>query len=110
MLAVERSWRSTLVASRYLRACVQSWPVVVVCGFRGRWSSFGVAVCFARLVVGWSWSFLGRLLSFWGGWDCVSRWASCDLTLGRRGGEADVGCRWAVCRGCGGVAGVVVVS
>ena len=52
-------------------------------------------------VVGWSRSFVGRLLSFLDGWDRVSGSASCDVTWGRCCGEADVGCCWAVCRGCG---------
>ena len=52
-------------------------------------------------IVGWSRSFVGRLLSFLDGWDCVSGSASRDVTWGRRCGKADMGCRWAVCRGCG---------
>ena len=107
MPGVERSW-AVDAGGVALVVCVH--PVMVMCGFRGCWSSFGVAVCFTHLVVGWSWSFVGRLLSFLGSWDCVSRWASCDITLGRCGGELDVGCHWVVCRGCGGIAGVVVVS
>ena len=110
MLAVERSW-AVDAGGVALVACVRP---VVACGGRG-WCSWAVVVIWGccvlhALVVGWLWSFVGWLLPFLGGWACVSRWASCDVTLGRCGGDVDVGCRWVVCRGCGGVAGVVVVS
>ena len=59
------------------------------------------ASCVCVAIVGWSRSFVGRLLSFLDSWDHVSRSASCDVTWGRHCGEADVGCRWAVCQGCG---------
>ena len=67
-----------------------SWAVVVICAMSCRLQVF---VVFVRQ----SW----RLLSFLDSWVCVSKWASCEVTLGRRGGETDVGCRWAMCQGCG---------
>ena len=63
-----------------------SWALVVVCMLL-------CYLCVPVVFVRWSW----WLLSFLDDWDCVIRWASCDVTWGRRGGEVDVGCHWAVC-------------
>ena len=57
-----------------------SWPLVLVCGLLGSWSSYG------------------PLLSFLGGWDRLRWWGLCDIPCGQRGGGADVGSLWAVCR------------
>ena len=70
------------------------WALAVVCGL----------LCVSRIfvaIVGWSWSFIGRLLSFLDGLDRMSGWAWFTITWGQRGGEVDVGCHWAMCQGCG---------
>ena len=80
---------------------------------RGRWCAWVVFVgarcrcgslCPLRVFVAVIRQFsccLGQLFSFLNLWDCLTGWRLCDITWERRGGEADAGCRWAVCRGCG---------
>ena len=84
------------VVSLELGACIKSWSCVV---FVGAGRCLGL-LCASRVfvaMVAWSWYFVGPLLSFLDGWGRVTQWASCGVTWGRRGGEADVNCHWAVC-------------
>ena len=100
MLAVEQSMALNtggvmLVVCVHVSSCGQWWSCVVFMG-GGRL----VLLCALRVfvaAVGWSWSFVRQLSSFVDGWDRVSRWASCDVTWGQHGGEAHMGCRWAMC-------------
>ena len=105
--AVERSWAGD-AGGVALGACVQSWTVVVVCGFCGRWSSF--ARC--RVVCAFSLSLLG------GRGGCCRSWTAgivsgggLDVTLQR--GDVVAERTWVVVGRCvevvGGMVGVVVV-
>ena len=108
MLAVERSWAGD-AGGVALVACVQSWAVVVVCGFRGRWWSF-VRCCVVCVV----------LLSLLGGrGGCCCSWTAgfvsvsgLHVTLHR--GDVVAKRTWVVVGRCVevvvGVVGVVVVG
>ena len=71
-----------------------SWVLVVVCG-----SLCPLHVFVA--VIRRFWCCVGRLFSFLDAGDRLTGWHLCDVTWERCGGEADVGCRWAVCQGRG---------
>ena len=71
-----------------------SWVLVVVCG----------SLCPLHVLVGVIrrlWCCVGRLFLFLDAWDRLTGWRLCNVTWERHGGEADAGCHWAVCRGCG---------
>ena len=79
-----------------------SWVLVVVFRLLGPF-------CVFVAVVRQPWCCVGRLLSFLDGWDCLRGHGLSDVAWECSGGEADMGCPWAVGRGCGSVVGVVVV-